>query len=571
MKQISPDKSKTDIKHQLLELLMLDICFFGDDNNNNPPPVTNLSKPFLEFLKEYPVGGVVLFSQNLQNPEEIVQLTNDLQQHSKSGRLIAVDQEGGIITRINGACEMPGNMALGALDKPEMTTKAAEILADELCLLGFNYNFAPVVDVNSNPHNPVIGVRSFGSNAELVAQHGKAYCDGLDRKQIISCAKHFPGHGDTACDSHHELPFINRSFDEFNNLEFIPFKTAFKGGVDSIMTAHIVAPQLDNKKIYSYRKNKYVPTPATLSKTILTDLLRKKLSFKGLIVSDSLDMKAISDYFDPVEKTLRCIEAGIDIALIPFHVWNPNGIKNFSTFFDTLIKECSKSQYLRERVSESYYRIVELKMHKVQPLLKKQQPINERKILVNKLINNYKHRIFQKKIAASAITLVVNETGTLPWNCNKTELILILSENSVIAEDGVNALKELGYQKVVTKLFDEYNINDPDLPDTDKILVLSYNLNNKKAKTVNRIIHDLNNFEKPYVMLSCHSPYDILYLDNVRTNVLVFGSSGYDQTNSRIRRFSLNLTQAIKKIMLAKSENEFIRHLPVELHYNLND
>ena len=563
--EIKAEVSKLDLRQQLLELLMLDIRFYAEEVCDNPPPVTVLPKAVSDFLKEYPIGGVILFRENLKNLDEIINLTDELQKNCKTGRLIAVDQEGGTVTRIYNACEMPGNMALGALDKPEVTSKAAEILASELCALGFNFTFAPVLDVNSNPRNPIVGVRSFGSDPQLVARHGVAYCEGLNQGKMISCGKHFPGHGDTASDSHHDSPSINRSLTEFTAVELIPFQASINNGIDSIMTAHIVAPQLDMGQIYSHKKGQFLPTPATLSKTILTNLLREQLKFNGIIVSDALDMKAISDNFNSAEATVGCIEAGIDLVLMPFRIWSPAGIKNFSIYFDELVNACSKSSALTQRVFESCCRILELKARKVTPLLAAQKPFAQRKIAMRNFIYNDKHRLFQEETAAASITLAKNISGTLPWLSTKSEQILILTANSAIAEDALKALQDMGYKNITVKYYAEYDSGKFDLPSADKVLLLSYNLSGTQSVIVNQIVQDLNNLDKPYVLLSCHNPYDVLELNNVRTNVLAFGCSGIDQTNYSVRRFTLNTTQALRKIMLAQSTKEFNHHLPVQL------
>lgn len=563
--EIKNKVGKLDIRSQLLELLMLDIRFYSESSTDNPPPVRILPKAISDFLAKYPLGGVILFRENLHNLDEIIQLTEELQKNSPTGRLIAVDQEGGTVTRIYNASEMPGNMALGALDKIEITSKAAEILGDELSSLGFNFTFAPVLDVNSNPKNPIVGVRSFGSDPYLVARHGIAYCNGLDKVNMISCGKHFPGHGDTASDSHHDSPCINRSLTEFEEVELVPFREAIKSKIDSIMTAHIVAPKLDSAQVYSRKKGKKLPSPATLSKSILTGLLRDNLGYNGVIVSDALDMKAISDNFHMAEATIYCIEAGIDLVLMPFRVWNPDGIKKFDAYFEELVLACAKSPALTKRVFESCCRIMELKARKVKPTLEKQKPFAARKALIHEFILSEQHRKFQEETAEACITLARNTAGTLPWNAKNSDRVLLLAANELVAEDTTNALNALGFKNITMKLFKDYHSDKSDVATADKILVLSYNLTAENAQDLNSIIKDLNNMNKPYVMLSCHNPYDIMELNDVKTNILVFGCSGLDQTNYSVRRFALNITQAVRKIMLAKTIGEFNQHVPVQL------
>lgn len=557
--------SKTNIKQQLLEMLMLDIRFFDNDTCINPTPVKILPKPILNLLEEYPIGGVILFRENLQNLAEIINLTDDLQKNSLSGRLIAVDQEGGTVTRVHNATEMPGNMALGAIDNIKITTKTAEVIAAELKYLGFNFVFAPVLDVNSNPCNPIVGVRSFGSYPELVAKHGVAFLNGFKKSSILSCGKHFPGHGDTSADSHHDLPCINRTMEEFDSMEFIPFKATIKHNIDALMTAHIVAPELDSNLTYSNKQKKYVNTPATLSKVILTDLLRTKLKYNGLIVSDALDMKAISDNFTNIEATVKCIEAGIDIILMPIRLWTPLQIENFKIYFDELVKECTNSKTLTQRILESSTRILNIKKLIVKPILQQQQSLNFRKKEVEKFILNNEHKSFQEKIASESITLAKNSSKILPWNCNNNDKILILTENNVIIDDAVKTLNNLGFSNITANKYTDSNCINIKVDNFDKILLITKDLSSIDAVTINNMIENLNNLKKQYLLISANTPYDILKLKNATTNVLAFGCSGIDQTNYTVRKFSLNISEALKKIMTATKISEFNNHLPIDL------
>ncbi len=545
--------NKLDLKEQLLELLILDIRYFDNADNNKLHSVTKLPQQIIQLLKAYPIGGIILFRENLETLEQTIELTKELQQHSKFGRFIGIDQEGGVVSRLKQATDTPGNMALGAINNPNTTQKIANIIGSELYNLGINLNFAPVIDINNNSLNPIIGVRSFGSDPELVAIHGVAYIEGLKEANIISCAKHFPGHGNTSTDTHLSETYILNSAVAIENTELIPFKKAILNNVDMIMTAHIIASSLDNQEIFSNKTMSNVKLPATLSKVIITDLLRHKLGFKGLIASDALDMHAITNYFTPVEATVLALEAGIDLILMPIRIWGNNDIQNFIDYFNQLYHICNNSEKLQSRIAESCQRILKLKL--------------ARNLLTPTLTNIITSQNITNEIAAEAITLYKNSKNTLPWLAKVTDKILVLTRNNIIGQQVVEILGQLSFNSVSLQLINNESTTSllEQIKIADKILFLTYNLIQSDDK-INYVINRLNHLNKPYVMLSCRNPYDILYVKDVYTNVLIYGSSGFDQTNFQVYNFKLNLTQAIIKIMTCQNIKEFNTYCPVDLN-----
>lgn len=221
--------------------------------------------------------------------------------------MISVDQEGGMVARIDkeGMTQVPGNMALGATGNPEYTLECAQILGRELKNIGIDMNLAPVVDVNNNPLNPVIGVRSYGEHAESVAAHGVAAITGYQSQGIAATAKHFPGHGDTAVDSHLGMVTVPHDRNRLEQMELLPFRKAIEAGVDAIMTAHVMFPSIEPE-----------PIPATLSHKVLTGLLREEMGFEGIIITDCLEMHAISKPYGVAEAAVRAVEAGADLILV---------------------------------------------------------------------------------------------------------------------------------------------------------------------------------------------------------------------------------------------------------------
>jgi beta-N-acetylhexosaminidase len=251
------------------------------------------------------LAGVCLFGQNVQSPAQLRSLTDEIRAANPLA-IIAIDEEGGDVTRLHDrvGSPYPGNAVLGRIDDVDYTERVAATVGWELRRAGCNLDFAPDVDVNSNPNNPVIGVRSFGADPQLVARHSAAWIRGLQSTGIAASAKHFPGHGDTATDSHLSLPVIERSLDGLRRRELQPFRAAIAAGSRTIMTSHIMVPALD------------VDRPATFSPAILGDLLRSELGFAGVIVTDALDMVGASGAIGIPEAAVRAIAAGSDLLCI---------------------------------------------------------------------------------------------------------------------------------------------------------------------------------------------------------------------------------------------------------------
>ncbi|MEV6850872.1 glycoside hydrolase family 3 protein [Actinoplanes sp. NPDC051411] len=247
------------------------------------------------------LGGVALFARNVESPAQIARLTAQLRAE-RPDIIVAIDEEAGDVTRFESVygSSRPGNLALGAIDDPELTEAVARDLGADLAAAGITLDYAPDTDVNSNPHNPVIGVRAFGAEPGLVARQSVAWIRGLQAAGVAACAKHFPGHGDTAVDSHHSLPLIDRDRAALEACELLPFRAAIEAGVRAVMTGHLLVPAFDPE------------LPATLSRRILTDLLRVELGYTGLIVTDAIEMRGVSGRYGTGGATVRALAAGAD-------------------------------------------------------------------------------------------------------------------------------------------------------------------------------------------------------------------------------------------------------------------
>jgi beta-N-acetylhexosaminidase len=275
------------------------LAIAGFAGHSIPPELRSLAKDF-------DLGGVIFFARNVDSPEQVAELAREAQELASELPLwVSVDQEGGRVARLRKPfTEWPPMITLGRSGDEQLAARFAKALAAELEAVGITLDYTPVLDVHTNPKNPVIGDRALAERAEDVARLGRVIIETLQGRGIAACGKHFPGHGDTSTDSHFELPLIEHPPDRLEAVELIPFKAAIDANVASIMTAHILMPALDEER------------PATLSPAIVDGLLKKKLGYGGLVVSDDLEMKAISARYGMPEATVAAIAAGCDAVLM---------------------------------------------------------------------------------------------------------------------------------------------------------------------------------------------------------------------------------------------------------------
>jgi beta-N-acetylhexosaminidase len=269
-------------------------------------PGTSITTEMRSLAREFQLGGVTLFKRNIEAPEQVAEFDHDLQQLSSGLPLwLAVDQEGGRVARLQAPfTEWPAMATLGRSGDEKLAYRFAAALAAELRAVGITLDYAPVLDIHTNPNNPVIGDRALGEDAATVATLGGAIVRGLQENGVAACGKHVPGHGDTAVDSHLELPVVEHPPDRIRRVECVPFREAIRNDVAFIMTAHILVPWLDEEK------------PATLSSTIVRGILREELNFNGVILSDDLEMKALADQYSVPDAAVQAIAAGCDGVLV---------------------------------------------------------------------------------------------------------------------------------------------------------------------------------------------------------------------------------------------------------------
>ena len=344
--------SEMDLRQRIGQLFLirpdgLDVTLSRDElEDPELPGVTQLHADLITALERYPVGGFVLFDKNLVDPEQLRVLMAQLDQVSSIAPLYAIDEEGGLVSRLanhpNFAVTSFPNMAqIGQTGDPDQAYQAGLTIGNYLKDHGFHIDFAPVADVNSNPDNPVIGPRSFSPDPVVVAEMVRAAVIGFQEAGIISSLKHFPGHGDTAADSHFETAISYKNWSELLMLEMIPFQAGIDAGAEMVMMGHIVTPEVSHDGL-----------PASLSPEMYR-LLKQELGFDGIVLTDSLAMQAISDHFSPADAAVMTFQAGADFLLMP---------ANLAEAFDAIEQAVNDGTINEAELDQRVRRILELKM-----------------------------------------------------------------------------------------------------------------------------------------------------------------------------------------------------------------
>ncbi len=328
---------------------------------------TTLTPETEDLIRNHHVGGLILFSRNYENPEQLHTLIRDLQEVAASTStglplFISVDQEGGRVARLTEPfTKYPPLCCLGHAQSESLAYRFGQSLAAELVDVGINMDYAPVLDVHTNPENPIIGDRAIASDPETVARLANSFIKGFKDKGMIPVGKHFPGHGDTHLDSHLDLPTVKRDAATLEAVELVPFRETISQGLEVIMTAHVIYTAWDAKN------------PATFSKVILQDILRQELGFQGVILSDDLEMKAVENYF-PFDAFPRMgIEAGLDMFLIC------NSVEKVRALHDQLIRDVDNGTIPTAPIQQSVERILHLKRNLTPPPINPPSPAHWQK------------------------------------------------------------------------------------------------------------------------------------------------------------------------------------------------
>ena len=353
------------------------------------------------LVEKEKIGGLILMQDNA---EKHIQLLNEFQEKSRVKMMIGIDGEWGLFQRFPAAHKFPWAMTLGAIQDNSLIYEMTSKIAEDCKRMGIYWDFAPVVDVNTNPANPIIGNRSFGSDINNVIAKGLAYAQGLQDNGVLASMKHFPGHGDTDTDSHLDLPVVSHNLERLNSIELAPFKALLDKKIGGVMVAHLYVPALEKQS----------GIPASVSYDIITNLLKKSYQYNGLIITDALNMNAVAKKFPAGELDLRAFKAGNDIMLFSQDV--PNG--------KALIKSAlEKGEISENRLAESVKKILKTKY-----LLGLQNLKSINSENINEDLNNVSHAELSEKLYSNAITLLKDEKNLLPLSCSETYYYLPLEE-----------------------------------------------------------------------------------------------------------------------------------------------
>src|SRR2546426_330246 len=368
------------------------------------------------LLRDHHVGACYLSNDNFVDPTQAAALAAELQALASTGSgipaLLAADQEGAWAVLTPHSCPGPGNMGLGATWSVEDTREMYTVFGQELRAAGLNADLAPAADVNSNPLNSIIGMRSFGEDAEAVARHVRAGVAGLHAAGVIAAAKHFPGHGDTTIDTHRGLARVNRDYDVLARRELVPFRAAIDAGVDIVMTSHILFPALDPDH------------PATLSPAILRDLLRGTMGFGGVLLTDSFNMGAVRRVYDPLDAVVQTVQAGADMVLLAEERYGDESgdyVERQVQLVAGLVAAVNKGRLPVSRVDDAVARILALKAR-----YRLAEPVAGART-AHDTVGSPAHREIERRVADHAVVLVQNRGGVVPLNVARAQRIVVLS------------------------------------------------------------------------------------------------------------------------------------------------
>ena len=574
------------LKQKVTQMIMPDFRKWQEANQESPQDLTKVNAEVADAIDKYDFGGVIFFAENVKETKQTLALTQDMQKaaienkanNGKIPLLLAIDQEGGIVYRLGTGTALPGNMAIGATNDPKLAKEAGQIIGRELSALGLNVDFAPVLDTNNNPQNPVIGLRSFSSDPNRVAYLGIPMMKGIQDYNVAVAAKHFPGHGDTAVDSHTGLPLVDKSLAEPEKLELLPFKKAMDEGVDLLMTAHIQYPQIEKDQVVSKETGEKIYVPATLSDDILTGLVRKKYGYKGVIVSDAMGMDAIAKNFGEVEAVKMAIKAGVDLVLMPTTLRSKADLTKIDTIVNAVVDAVQTGDISEERLNESVRRILTLKEKRgvlnFDPSVRTAEKAEE-------AVGSTLNRDLERKIAAAAVTVVKNEDNTLPFKVQTGDHVLLLGafENEVpglnlgmrrLIADGVLPKDTSFVAKNFTKESTLDSLKE-DLEKATHIVVISeigyegqLDKDFWRTKIPTEIVHYANTNHKKAAVLSISKPYDVANYPAAKAILAVYGNKGMDPTESLKpdNAFGPNIPAGVEVIFNGK---EHLGTLPVDI------
>jgi len=482
------------------------------------------SEEITRLIRDHHVGGVILFARNIGTPQDVLRLTVALQKIAYDAGhahplLISIDQENGVVRRLGaGTTLLPGNMAISATSNGDYVDEVMKATGRELKALGINFNLAPVLDVNNNPANPVINVRSYGEDPEWVADCGVRAIHALQETGLATCGKHFPGHGDTSKDSHLTLPMISHNRERLNAVELVPFLKAITAGVDSMMIAHVCFPEIEPDP----------SIPATMSRRVITELLREELGFQGVITTDCMEMHAISKTIGSVEGTYQAFKAGVDLSFISHtHEWQEGAVER-------MVAGLESGDLPQERLDDAVERILKLKQKylnwaEVTPFFTQEDPV------VDARVGGTEHEQLARTVFEQAVTLTKNETNLLPLQLTAEQRVgVVYMKNTLLSpvedvrylENPLAAAVEAMHPN--TRCIEVSN--PPTAEDIERVVSESRDCDVMIVGTMNAqlypaqvsLVQQLHELSVPLVVVSLRTPYDLAAFPWISTHIATY-------------------------------------------------
>ncbi len=570
------------LEEKLGQMFMLDFRRWKNKDEDAQSDHLVFSPEVAELIAKYGLGNVILFAENFDTVEQTVTFNHNLKNSVVNGipMIIAVDQEGGRVVRMNDGCSMPGNMCIGATGDPENAYTNGYIIGKELKAIGVNCDFAPSFDVNNNPSNPVINLRSFSSDHKYATSYCVRMAQGLEAAGVAATGKHFPGHGDTNVDSHTGLPTVNLTLEELRERELIPFKAASDAGISMFMTAHMQFPQIATEKYISKQTGKEMVATATLSKTFLTDIVRKEMGYKGVIVTDSMQMQAISTHVGSHPSLIMGINAGVDILLMFITLRSVEDEYKLRDVFTALTNAVKTGELSLDRINESTKRVLQLKIN--MGLFDEEEKTLEEKIKYAKeVIGCEEHRALERKITADGITVIENN-GVVPLDLKGGKKVLYVSAYANKITSFEYAVKRLIAEEKISEFeYDTYVYgNDKDVTDTlkEKISVADYVIivtetehpvaMNRTYLSVPKAISDYcKENGKKNIVISAFMPYDVAVYNNADAILICYCAKGMSKeafaSIGNKKAYGVNIVVAVECVLGGLTPNG---KLPIDIY-----
>lgn len=525
-----------------------------------------LSPGARDCISRHGFGGVIIFAQNAVSSADTVRLIDDMQLSSSRGGakaqlLIACDQEGGTITRLGQGTCTPGNMALGAANDPSLAERTGRLIGGELSSLGINVDFAPSVDINNEPANPVIGVRSFSDSASICASLGVGMMRGLRSAGTTAVLKHFPGHGDTSTDSHTGLPSVDKTYEQIRQNELVPFQACINAGAEMIMTAHIRYPRIETEVYTSPVTGRSLTLPATLSERIITGILRGDMGFSGVVITDGMLMSAIAENFGAVEASCLAIEAGADLLLEPVSAVGSSGIQALENFIEALTEKADNGSISMAKIDAAVLRILRLKQSKGLLGAYDGSGLEARISYAEANVGSAAHHAEEWEITKRTVTLVKNN-GALPFPASTGRIAVLIPQSGMdlSARYAIERLRREGLLssgcvlEVINYDGADYQTVKNLIGNADAVIAVSVvknasGLRSSNAALIERLIEYVHGYGGRFAVLSAHLPYDAARFPDADAVMLCYSSKGMTESpfgqNGPMNEYGPNIPCAI--------------------------